>query len=657
MANNGSLLSYSTLSFLFLNVLAALLLHATRLPVWLIVFSIATLIWRMVVFSGRVPKPNWLLKLVLVSAGFVGVYVSYGFSPNIESMVSLLIAGVMLKPLEVEKQSDSYLLIFLNYFLCALLFLFDRSPLDFLLVIAVMLMTLTSQVLIHFYDQPDRWQSFKVGFGILIKSLPLALVLFLILPRLGPLWILNTPTQAGVVGLSDSMSPGSIAELGENSELAFRVKILEGELPMNQRYWRAFTLNEFDGNSWQRAQTFDDAVNFDTYLNDTASIRFDVLLEPHEKTWLFNLGSAQPLTEGITVHTDGSFSSNRKIYSQWQYQVAAKASEILPHTSLSNYQRQQSTRIPSGTNPKTQAFANALWQESGELGVFIAALRNFILQEQFSYTLSPGSYSGADQIDDFLFNSKTGFCSYYAGALAFMLRSVNVPARIVLGYMGGEDNDVSGTLSVFQYDAHAWVEVYIEGRGWLRIDPTGWVSPERVELGLSSAVPDQFVGFNSQSEWLRSLRQQWQAFDYYWNDWMLSYKGEKQQSLLDEIWGDKTAQELAYILMGLLLVLISALFLFLWWDQKGNKKSNEQRVVIELLNWLSNYDKKNKKDVTFMSVINQLIQLNPQVEESLREMNIKLHAILYKDSVGTLTKRETDKILADIKRIKKMSEK
>lgn len=224
MDNNTAILSHRALSFLFLNVFAALLLHISRLPLWLIVFSAGALLWRMAIFSGHIPKPNWPMKLLLVSGGFFGVYISYGLSPNIESMVSLLIAGVMLKPLEVEKQTDSYLLIFLNYFLCVLLFLFDRSPLDFLLVMAVMLMTLTSQVLIHVHDQSNLWKSFKVGFGILLKSLPLALVLFFILPRLGPLWMLNTPTQAGVVGLSDSMSPGSVAKLGENDELAFRVQ-------------------------------------------------------------------------------------------------------------------------------------------------------------------------------------------------------------------------------------------------------------------------------------------------------------------------------------------------------------------------------------------------------------------------------------------------
>ena len=669
MAFNASLIPQPTLVFLFFNVFAALMLHVTRLPLWLIVFSLAALSWRMFMFSGRVPKPNWYMKLALVSAGFYGVYASYGTDLTIESMVSLLIAGVMLKPLEVEKHQSSYLLIFLNYFLCALLFLFDRTPLDFLLVIVVMTLTLGSQVLVHLYDQPNRMASLKLGFGLLLKSLPLALLLFLVLPRLGPLWTLTVPTQSGVVGLSDSMSPGSIAQLGENDELAFRVKLLDNPLPMNQRYWRAFTLSEFDGETWQQGRFYQANKVSDFFNDDQPSVRYEIMIEPHEKNWLFAIGGSKPLTPEITVHSDATLESRKRLYNQWQYKVESNISELLPQSNLSRSERIRYTRLPSGSNEKAQDFARQLNEQTADLPQFISALRSFISDKDFSYTLSPGTFDGDDQIDEFLFESKSGFCSYYAGSVAFLLRSIDVPARVVLGYMGGEENQLSNALSVYQYDAHAWVEVFFEGQGWLRLDPTAWVAPERVESGLQRAIPSEFQGFKSQSPWLRELRKRWQAFDYYWNDWMLSYKGNQQQAILRDLWGERTANELIGILTVAFVLLGLGLFSFLWWDQKSKPVSYEQKVYQALFTWLVTIDAANQgavdrksiaiplhlKGLTMQGVCRELIKRLPHLEASLNALNKQVSAALYQPNANGLDKSKTRQLLSMIKILKKQS--
>ncbi len=659
MAFNAGLMSQATLVFLFVNVFAALLLHVGRLPVWLVVFSITALVWRLSMFGGRVPRPNWFAKLVLVILGFAGVYYTYGATLTIEGMVSLLIAGVMLKPLEVSKQQDSYLLIFLNYFLCALLFLFDRTPLDFLLVIIVMVLTLGSQVLVHFYDQPNRSASLKTGFGLLLKSLPLALILFFVLPRLGPLWTLSIPTQSGVVGLSDSMSPGSIAQLGENDKLAFRAKLLDGDLPMNQRYWRAFTLSDFDGNTWQQGSAYQKQNMPDFYDPNSQSVRYEVMIEPHEKKWLFALGAAKPLTQGVEIQNDATFESERRLYNQWQYQVASNSAELIPQPSLTRSQRIIYTRLPQGSNPKAHAFAQQLIQQSNDVSVLISLVRAYISTQQFSYTLSPGEFSGDHQIDDFLFESKSGFCSYYAGSLAFLLRAVDVPARIVLGYMGGEENSISKTLSVYQYDAHAWVEVFIEGEGWLRIDPTAWVSPERVESGLRQAIPNEFKGFDSQSQWLRDLRKQWQAFDYLWNEWMLSYKGSKQQAVLQDFWGERSTQELALLLMSVFVLLGAGLFAFLWWDQTSKPVSNEQRIYYVLLAWLNNekYNKQKRLEqgLTLQQLFFRLQNKYPHLKTSLAALNKEMSLGLYQAQTVGLDKTKTRRIMKLINILKKQS--
>jgi transglutaminase-like putative cysteine protease len=666
MAFNTNLLSQPTLVFLFINVFAALLLHVSRLPLWLIVFSLTALVWRMSMFSGRVPKPNWFVKLLLVCSGFYGVYASYGTALTIESMVSLLIAGVMLKPLEVEKQQHSYLLIFLNYFLCALLFLFDRTPLDFLLVLLVMIFTLGSQVLVHFYDQPNRLTSLKLGFGLLLKSLPLALLLFLILPRLGPLWTLSIPTQSGVVGLSDSMSPGSIAELGENDELAFRVKLLDEPLPMNQRYWRAFTLSDFDGKTWQQGSLYSINNDFEFFDEAQDSVRYEVMIEPHEKNWLFAIGASKPLSSGIVVQNDATLESKRRLYNQWQYQVESNVSELLPQTSLSRTERRRYTNLPEDSNLQSQAFAQNLQQQTADLPQFISALRAYISDKNFSYTLSPGTFEGDDQIDEFLFQSKSGFCSYYAGSVAFLLRSIDVPARVVLGYMGGEENTLTNALSVYQYDAHAWVEVFFEGQGWLRIDPTAWVAPERVESGLQRAIPNEFKGFNSQSEWLKQLRKRWQAFDYFWNDWMLSYKGNKQQAILQDLWGERSASELIGLLVCVFVLLGFGLFSFLWWDQISKPVSYEQKVFNALYTWFLSVERQpssekhtaktsQERGLTMQALCHQLASRYPHLSNGFTALNKQMSAALYQPNAQGLDKQKARQILTSIKTLKKQA--
>ncbi|NVK39210.1 MAG: DUF3488 domain-containing transglutaminase family protein [Gammaproteobacteria bacterium] len=654
--SKSALIPQATLFYLFLSVFCALMLHVMRLPLWLVVFSLTALAWRMAIFSGKMPKPNWMLKFCLVSGGFLGIYFSYGAQLSIEGMVSLLIAGVMLKPLEVEKQADSYLLLFLNYFLCALIFLFDRTPLIFLLAFLVMLQTLSAQVLVHFQELPRRKESLSVAFGLFLKTLPLAVVLFVVLPRIGPLWTLNIPTKSGVVGLSDSMSPGSIASLGESDDLAFRVELKGGTLPMADRYWRGFTLSRYDGFEWQRDRMYLQGPQEQYQIDGVPSVQYRVLLEPHEKNWLFAVGLPITLSEEVQQSHDGSLYRKRKVYNQWQYQVEAQLTSLLPQMSLSAAERKLYTSLPSNVSLGTRELAKNFNERYPSVPDFLAVVKRYIESEGFVYTLSPGDYSGENQIDDFLFNSKTGFCAYYAGALTFMLRSIDVPARVVLGYMGGEDNAISNTISVYQYEAHAWVEVYIEGKGWLRVDPTAWVSPDRVESGLQRALPNEFKGFTSEWSWLRDLRRQLQAFDYFWNDWMVSYKGSRQQSLLNNIWGDRTGTEIAWLVASVLMCLVAGLFFFLWLDQRRAARTYSQKIYDQLYFWLhSDSKEKEIQGLTVNQIVVGLKIQHPQLAQELDVLNKDIHSYIYAPDSKSQESLKTPNLLQRIKQLRKAS--
>ena len=644
-------LPQATLFFLFSSVFFSLLLHVERLPIWLLVFSTISLVWRSLMFRGILAKPHWILKLVLVSSGFAGIYYSYGTTVAIESMVSLLIAGIMLKPLEVEGQKDAYILIFLNYFLCSLIFLFDQSPLDFFLVIVVILFTLSAQVMIHQFGAYGRILSVKAASIILLKSLPLAVFLFFVLPRIGPLWTLSIPTQSGVVGLSDTVSPGSIASLGKTDELAFRVKFLSGDVKPNNRYWRAMTLSDYDGRQWKRNNTLS-WVDRDFPVTGNLA-EYEVIIEPHERNWLFTLGTANDSSESKVLH-DGTMVSKRKVYNQLQYKVTSTFGPWLFQSELTQRERQTYTRIPKSINPRAQAFAASVFQQvNGDVFSFLDVINQYIAQQEFVYTLEPGKFDGEDQIDDFLFESKSGFCTYYAGSLAFLLRSAAIPSRLVAGYLGGEENTLSNTFNVYQYDAHAWVEVWIENKGWFRVDPTSWVSPERIESGLQQAIGrEAFSGFKGQAQWLIDLRRRWQAFDYYWNDWMLSYKGSNQQTAIQNVFGERTAAELTSILLICFFALLLILFAWYWLSTRSRPASYESRIYNQLDLLLREHKNQEIPSMTLNQMFALLNEAYPNKRELLKNLQEQLEQKLYSLPGGKINKPEFKRLTRQIKGIK-----
>ncbi len=643
-------LSSRALVLLALSLLLTLHMHLDRLPVWIVLGAVGSLLWRAGIYYGRLASPHWSIKGALVLLGFTGIYFTYGRDLSIESMVSLLVAGFALKPLEVEKRSDSYVLLFLCFLLIGLHFLFERGPLDYLWVIVIMLVILTTQITINQSVTPKNenenaiantahWQALS----LFLKALPLAAFLFFVLPRLAPLWVLNLPTSDGVIGLSDSMSPGQIAQLGKSDELAFRVRFNSEVPPLKDQYWRALVLDYFDGESW--SQRYQPKINWNTNgvgknSSQDAYIEYDVLLEPHDERWLFSLGSARPKTADVGLSEDGRLVSKLAIHSQYQYSVISNLKAGPQQDSLGALASKAYLQIPAQGNERSRAFAQALKDKFQSVDDFTQALRLFFNGNEFYYTLSPGELDSESTIDEFLFDSQKGFCAHFAGSLVYLMRSVGVPARVVVGYLGVEENPVANYYSVYQYNAHAWVEIWQEGKGWLKIDPTGWVAPERIEQGLEQAVQRDFVGFSSNLPWLKSIRDQMNAFNYYWNDWMLSYKGGAQQQLLDSVFGKRSELELILVLLACFFSAMAIGFLFMFVDIKGKRLSNEQRI-------LALYQAKLKKSginvlpsSSLLHMSEQAITYNPNLKAEITTIRHVFERSLYVNPESLMTKSE-----------------
>lgn len=633
-----NLLSQRSLAYLFVCVGSALLLHSEFLPVWVLLLAPTIIVWRFAIFRGRAKIPNAFIKFCLVSSGFYGVYFSYGLSLSIEAAVTLLVAGLVLKPLEVQTKRDSYVLVFLCYFVLSQHFLFDQGPLAFLFVLVCLFITLLTQVVINQSEESKSHS--KVAGKIFLFSVPLTIFLFFILPRLGPLWSLNVSTKSGVVGLSSTMSPGDVSELGKSDELAFRVRF-DGEVPaVSERYWRALILDYYSGETWESRYSPDTNWHgmlnpLDSELNDLfQGYRYEIISEAHEKKWLFALAGSKPLQAAIGISDDGLLVNKYKALNTFQYKVQAPLAEQLTHKqggrlTLTALEKQAYLQLPRGLNPKARGLANTVYSKSRSDETFIHNLSRYYLSNPFSYTLSPGELDSDDRVDEFLFGTKSGFCAHYAGSLVFLLRSAGVPSRVVLGYLGGEKNEIGDYFSVYQYDAHAWVEVWLKGKGWLRVDPTGWVSPERVEQGIEQAVKNEFTGFKTQSQWIREFRHQLQALNYYWNDWMLSYKGDRQKQILDAVFGKRDSLSLFFIISGLFVALLILVFVLVMAGNLTKRDSQQRRFFLYYIHSL----KKMRVDVndamSFEAIEAEILKQYPSAIVPAKKVSEQLNDIFF----------------------------
>lgn len=579
-------LSRSSLLWLLAALVSSLLLHAAHLPAWILITAFVTIGWRLFMHSGRVSAPQKWIKLVLVVGSFGGVYLSYGKDFSLESMVALFSIGAVLKPLEVSTHRDTYVLIFLCYFLAAVEFLFDQNPETALAVIAALLLTMSAQISLNLQSaagqsaQLSESQPIKLASKIFIQSIPLAIILFIFVPRVAPLWSLNVKTHSAKTGLAESMTPGDIAKLGASDELAF-IATFDGEVPANEKlYWRALTMDKFDGETWKPSLPFGDTewvtpqtlLGNQLFQNKEDLVSYSVLVEPHEQKWLFALDRAYPQTSNTGLTQDFRVESRYRILNKLLYHIESNLDEPLYKEPLSRVERYQYTHLPIGDNQQARSLAAQLQMSVKSDRDYINAVTQYYLSKPFVYTLKPDLLGDEDTIDRFLFETQNGFCAHYASSFTYLMRLAGIPSRIVTGYQGGEFNEAGGYLAVYQYNAHAWVEVWLDDIGWYRIDPTTFVAPERVVDGIEEALEEEFAdrsAFSSRNwYWLNKMRLKMEELNFYWNIWVLSYDQKKQKGLIEQLFGDVSLNSYGMILLSMVMGAIGVLAMYLYWSQR-----------------------------------------------------------------------------------------
>ncbi|MBI2308456.1 MAG: DUF3488 domain-containing transglutaminase family protein [Rhodocyclales bacterium] len=508
--------------------------HVEHLPLWLSALAAATVglrawLW----FRERPLPPRWQLALLVVAAT-IGIYFQYRTLFGRDAGVALLVLFMALKPLEMHGRRDAVVLVMLGFFLLLTHYFYSQSiPTGLWLVTAA---TLETATLIRIFGGHQPLPSIVRYAGLLLlQAAPFMLVLFLLFPRItGPLWGLPQDAYGGTSGLPDTIAPGTISNLVPNGSIAFRVRF-EGAPPDNTNlYWRGPVMDEFDGQRWRPAQL--GRLDPATIEARGGTVTYETTMEPHNQRWLLALDAPQAIPEQAFVSArlqavafePVRLRSRYTFASSLDYRAGLSESRALLNASL---------HLPSQGNPRARALA-ASWKvrHADAQGIVAEALQMFS-REQFTYTLQP-PLLGDDPVDAFLFETKQGFCEHYASAFVFLMRAAGVPARVVAGYQGGELNPVDGYLVVRQSDAHAWAEIWRDGYGWQRVDPTAATAPSRIERGIASALPESEalpVMARLKLDWLRQLSYRWDAVNNTWNQWVLGYNPERQREVLSRL--------------------------------------------------------------------------------------------------------------------------
>lgn len=543
--------------------LLASLPHLLRIPIWISVLTVGIAGWRLLQLRMRSkPAAKWLMVLIAVAASG-GILLQYRTLFGRDAGVSLLVVMLALKLLETRTQRDGTLLGFLGCFLLVTNFLHSQTLSTAVYMLGCAWLLIASLISMQYTGAWPGWRSPVRRAGVLIlQGVPLMLVLFLLFPRIqGPLWGMPQDAYAGLSGLSDTMSPGSLNNLILSDAIAFRASFTGGIPEPKDLYWRGPVLWDYDGKTWTAPRI----VESTNALPDHGpQIEYTVTLEPHNKRWLFALEFPGLRPPRSIATRDMQLLSFTPVRSRVRYDmVSSIATAYGADDDQSLLAR--NLRLPPDTNPRTSAFAQELRKKFPNDRNLVAAVLTRFRNENFVYTLSP-PLLGEQPVDEFLFETRRGFCEHYASAFTVLMRAAGIPARVVTGYLGGEVNPVGDYILVRQADAHAWVEIWLENTGWVRVDPTAAVSPARVERGIASALPrtdvlPMFV--RGDFALLQRMRLTLDSVTYTWNQWVLGYTPDRQRRFLSYIgFSESTWQTLAFVLMFCagIAVLIGAAF-------------------------------------------------------------------------------------------------
>ena len=560
----------SILIFLLASIGLIAFPHSKNIPIPLFAFFYLLLSWRFIGIWKQNWLPNKLTLFFLTVCGLVLIYSQHHGLLGRDAGTRLFVTALGLKLLEIKSERELYLITYLAFIVAASQFLYEQSLLMAAYILFVCCVLLATLVCIN-SCKPQPFAALKAAGIILLQAIPMAVVLFILFPRIeAPKWMFFNEQHQAKAGLSDSMEPGSISDLGMSDELVFRVKFT-GALPQpSQRYWRGPVLSYTDGKKWTQVTDLRFKQFLDKSVFSGSPYQYTLLMEPQNKNWVFALEMPADYTLPLSQNANYQMLTSESPDKRTEYKITSYLNYNTGFITRTEYK--DATQLPSPPSDKIKQLVKQLHGFDSTPDDFIKQLLTHFRQEDFHYTLTPPLMEESP-IETFLFETRYGFCSHYAAAFVYLMRVANIPARVVTGYQGGEWNKVGNFLEIRQADAHAWAEVWLENKGWVRFDPTAAIAPERIErnINIDQLIPSGIISFaptgaaaQTAFNWLKQTRQLWSNIDYNWQRWVINYDNKNQSRFLSSL-GITDIKTMMYWMIGsigLITALLSWLLLY-----------------------------------------------------------------------------------------------
>jgi transglutaminase-like putative cysteine protease len=629
--------------FLLLVMAWVLLPLVEPLPLWASALTALVMIWRATLaWRGQTLPSRWW-RLGLLALAVAATLISYKTLFGRDAGVTLVVMLLALKTLELRARRDAFVVFFLSFFLLLTNFFYSQSLLTAVSMLLALLGLLTALVNAHMpLGRPPLLQSARVAGSMMLLGAPIMLLLFLLFPRLSPLWGMPGDAMTGRSGLSGQMTVGSIASLALDDSVAMRVRFDGEPPPQDTLYFRGPVLSHFDGSRWRHADMLAMLGPERASLQvDGPAIRYEVTLEPSQQPWLLVLDAA--------VEPPRLAQGQARMTSELQWLHPRGVTELLRYQVTSYPQFSHGPRqadpllgpylaLPDGYNPRTQALANALLQQApAGLGAGAHLVEQALARLRsggYVYTLEPGVY-GRDSADEFWFERKAGFCEHIASSFVLLMRAAGVPARIVTGYQGGALNPVDNFWTVRQSDAHAWAEVWLSGQGWVRVDPTGAVAPARTgsftRLTATRGILASALLGNVSPQLMATLRATWEAMNNGWNQWVLNYTQSSQLNLLKHL-GIQAPdwEDLIYLLCAMVVGASMAGAVWAAWQQQ--RQDPWLRLLARARQRLSTNGAHLPAHSTprqLIAVLNQLVAMPASERQAFGDWLLRLETLRY----------------------------
>lgn len=618
--------------------------HFWRIPLELTLLTGGVLLVKLLMLRNGKLWRNRLVLVVVMIGALVIVLMNYGTVSGRDAGSALLVGMLMLKLTESTTHRDGMICVFLAYFLAAINFLFTQSiPTAAWMFVQVGLITYCLITLNQSgLKVPSRLKA-RLAFKALLQAIPIMLLMFVLFPRIpGPLWGIPKNSASAKTGFSDTMSPGNFASLAQSGAVAFRVAF-EDEVPTKQElYWRGLVFWYYDGRTWHKGQSVESRAEPFQYFKPP--VKYTVTLEPHNEKVLFALDTPWRFKNAANLDRNYQLFAKNDITQVYQYQVESYPAYII-NERLEPFEWRQGLQLPEGYNPRTVALGERWRKELGSPVKVAQKALDYFNREAFFYTLQP-PLLGFHTTDDFLFNSRRGFCEHYSSAFVTLMRAAGVPARVVVGYQGGEVNPLNNVLTVRQSDAHAWAEIWLAERGWVRVDPTAAVAPERVEQGIEAALPaTDTLPLLSRESFLKGVINLWDALDNSWNQWVLGYGPETQRQFLEKF-GLHGYMQFTWAMLGLVGLALLVTVMFILRPVKGAPLTKAQKLYMRYCRRLGRLSAPIQSHETAQSYARRLAQHWPEHAQALRNIANSYNQIRYQGETEALLKQLEQQIKA-----------